>query len=79
MPKFKHGRVLLAIIGVVAIAYISTCLLLFFRQRYLIFRPSPQASMLPSSSDFNLPYEDVWITVPYTSERIYGWWVPAPS
>lgn len=32
--------------------------------------------MLPSASAFNLPYEDVWIPIAGSRERLQGWWVP---
>ncbi|BAY75278.1 hypothetical protein NIES25_16960 [Nostoc linckia NIES-25] len=62
-----------------AIAYISICLFLFFRQRHFIFRPTAQILTLPSSPDFLLPYEDVRLTITNSSEYIHAWWVPAPS
>ncbi|WP_228055936.1 alpha/beta hydrolase [Lusitaniella coriacea] len=35
--------------------------------------------MLPSASDFNLPYEDVWIPIAGSQERLHGWWIPSAS
>ncbi|MCC5635891.1 hypothetical protein LC593_08490 [Nostoc sp. CHAB 5844] len=57
--KFYPRKLLLTSIGLLAIAYISTCLFLFLRQRYIIFRPTTQILTLPNSRDFNLPYEEV--------------------
>ncbi|MEM9266392.1 MAG: alpha/beta fold hydrolase [Cyanobacteria bacterium P01_F01_bin.13] len=49
------------------------------RQRHLIYRPRPHLSMLPSASDFQLPYEDVWIPIEHSVEQMHGWWIPATS
>ncbi|MDZ8189218.1 MAG: alpha/beta hydrolase [Nostoc sp. ChiSLP02] len=78
MLDFNLRQLLLRSIGLMAIAYISICLFLFSRQRYLIFRPTPQILTLPSSSDFLLPYEDVRLAINNSSEYIHGWWIPAP-
>jgi alpha-beta hydrolase superfamily lysophospholipase len=72
-------KVLLISIGVLAIAYISTCLFLFFRQRYIIFRPTTKHLTLPSSSGFHLPYKDVRLAIASSSEYLHSWWIPAPS
>jgi uncharacterized protein len=78
MRYFNHRKRLLTSLGVIAIAYISTCLFLFVRQRYLIFRPTPQILTLPSSPDFFLPYKDVRLPITDSNEYIHGWWIPAP-
>ncbi|BAU14103.1 hypothetical protein LEP3755_46480 [Leptolyngbya sp. NIES-3755] len=62
---------------VLSIAYLSACLLLFIFQRQLIYRPSSQMAMLPSASEFKMPFQEVWISVKH--DRIYSWWIPAPS
>ncbi|MBD1823848.1 alpha/beta fold hydrolase [Cyanobacteria bacterium FACHB-DQ100] len=72
----KSNRFAIAL-SVLSIAYLSACLLLFILQRYLIYRPSSQIAMLPSASEFKMPYREVWIPVGH--DRIYGWWIPAPS
>jgi alpha-beta hydrolase superfamily lysophospholipase len=64
-------------VSVLGVAYISFFLFLTFRQRQLIYRPNPNLSMLPSASDFGLPYEDVWIPIPNSSEQLHGWWIPS--
>jgi hypothetical protein len=76
---FFHRQLLLRAIGLLAIAYISTCLFLFFRQHYLIFRPTHQILTLPSSADFNLPYQQVKLQIADSNENLNAWWVPAPS
>jgi predicted alpha/beta hydrolase len=35
--------------------------------------------MLPSASAFNLSYEDVWIPILNSKERLHGWWIPSAS
>ncbi len=72
----KPNRFLISL-GVLLIAYLSACLLLFIYQRQLIYRPSSQIAMLPSASEFKMPYQEVWVSV--GRDRIYGWWIPAPS
>ncbi|AFZ25114.1 alpha/beta superfamily hydrolase [Cylindrospermum stagnale PCC 7417] len=76
--KLKRKQLLICI-GILAIAYSSACLLLFLRQRYVIFRPSSQFLTLPSSPDFQLPYQDERISIAGSSEYIHGWWIAAPT
>ena len=71
-------KLLLTSVGVIALTYISTCLFLFVRQPYLIFRPTPKILTLPSSPDFLLPYKDVRLPIAGSNEYIHGWWIPAP-
>ncbi|WP_017298596.1 alpha/beta hydrolase [Nodosilinea nodulosa] len=73
------SRYLLIFVGVLGMAYISLLLLLTFRQRHLIYRPRPDLSMLPSAADFGLPYEDVWIPIPKSTDTIHGWWIQSAS
>ena len=63
--------------GVIVLAYASACCFLLFRQRHFIYRPSLELAMLPSAPAFNLPYEEVWISIPGSREQIHGWWIPA--
>ena len=61
-----------------AIAYISICLYLFFRQKQFIFFPSRVIQLTPS--DVGLPYQEIWLPIPAPSgtlEKIQCWWVPA--
>lgn len=67
------------VIGAMAIAYTSACGLLFLGQRYLLYRPKAELSMLPNATAFNLRYEDVWIPIAGSHDRLHGWWVPSPS
>ena len=68
----------MAAVGPLGLAYLSACLFLISRQRQLIYRPQPELSMLPSAPEFNLPYEDVWIPIADSEEKLNGWWIPAP-
>jgi uncharacterized protein len=52
---------------------------LFFRQRYIIFRPSTQILTIPGSSDFDLPYQDERLPIAGSDEFLNAWWIPAPS
>jgi hypothetical protein len=65
--------------AVLALAYLSTCLFLLVRQRYLIYRPASELSLRPDASDFKLPYEDVWIPISGSQARLHGWWIPASA
>ncbi|MBI4782063.1 MAG: alpha/beta fold hydrolase [Oscillatoriophycideae cyanobacterium NC_groundwater_1537_Pr4_S-0.65um_50_18] len=67
----------LAVVSLLGLAYVSAALFLLFWQRHLIYRPKLELSMLPSASAFKLPYQDVWIPIPGSKERLQGWWVPA--
>ncbi|MEL6902647.1 MAG: alpha/beta fold hydrolase [Cyanobacteria bacterium J06606_4] len=77
LPRGK--RFAIAAIATFSLLYISTCLFLRMRQRNLIYRPAEELSLQPDNSAFNLPYDDVWIPIPGSSERLHGWWVPASS
>lgn len=72
-------QLLISVAAVLAIAYMSTCLFLFLRQRHLIYRPASELSMRPDAPDFNLLYEDVWIPIAGSQTRLHGWWIPAPT
>ncbi|MGL5833068.1 MAG: hypothetical protein ACRC1Z_07515 [Waterburya sp.] len=72
-------RFLLIVVAVLSLAYLSTCLFIFWRQRYLIYRPSSKLSMQPDATAFNLPYKDVWIAIASSQARIHGWWLPPLS
>ncbi|NJL37395.1 MAG: alpha/beta fold hydrolase [Leptolyngbyaceae cyanobacterium SM1_4_3] len=72
-------KLFLAVASLLAIAYTATCVYLFMRQTRMIFFPSPYIQTTPT--EFNLPYEEVWIPVEDgdQAERIHGWWIPAES
>ena len=63
-----------------AIAYIASCILLFFLQTHLIFQPTPTIAKTPDA--FNIPYQEVWLPVKGRShkiEKLHGWWLPAAN
>jgi pimeloyl-ACP methyl ester carboxylesterase len=67
---------LVVVVGVLGIAYLATCALLYFRQTRMIFFPSRRIETTPEV--FGLEYEEVWLTVAENPiERIHGWWIPA--
>lgn len=80
-PTGKRLRTgtLLAIAILLTFTYAAFCLFLFARQRHFIYRPKAETALLPSAPAFDLPYEDVWISIADSSEKLHGWWIPAPS
>ncbi|HLO88929.1 MAG TPA: alpha/beta fold hydrolase [Nostocaceae cyanobacterium] len=65
---------------VITLTYFSTCLLLYFKQKDIIFRPKKEFLTLPSSPEFQLPYTEEKISISNpNNEYIHAWWVPAPS
>lgn len=67
---------LFVVAGVLGIAYLATCALLYFRQTRMIFFPSRYIETTPEV--FGLEYGEVWLTVTENPiERIHGWWIPA--
>lgn len=63
---------------VVAIAYIATCLYMFFQQSRFIFFPTAVIETTPQL--FNLSYQEIWLPVANKLgkvERIHGWWIPS--
>jgi pimeloyl-ACP methyl ester carboxylesterase len=73
-------RLLLAFGGVLAIAYIATCLFLYLRQTYFIFKPPTAIRTTPAA--FNLDYQELWLPVSTASGKtsyIHGWWIQSPA
>lgn len=70
-------RLLLPLGAILAIAYLSACLYLFFQQTRFIFFPSPVIQFTPEF--FHLGYQEVWIPVSTGDrmERMHGWWIAA--
>lgn len=62
---------------ILAIAYASTCVVLFFIQPYLIFRPTRVFQKTPEF--YKIRYENVYLPIPNDSKKsvIHGWWIPA--
>ncbi|MEM7712759.1 MAG: alpha/beta hydrolase, partial [Cyanobacteria bacterium P01_A01_bin.68] len=74
LSLFRRKR-LLTFLVFITISYSSFSIYLYLQQRYLIFRPQLELQILPTASDFNLPYAKV--TIPITNsknESLSGWW-----
>lgn len=78
-PSRTQKQLLITVLTGLVVAYLSTCLLLLLRQRHLIYRPAAELSLRPDAPDFSLTYEDVWIPIPDSPDRLHGWWIPAPA
>ena len=77
--SFIRRKLLLKLIIFIIIIYSSFSLYLYLQQRYLIFRPKLELQLLPTSPDFNLPYEEVRISIAnHKYEYLDGWWFDAP-
>ncbi|CAD5929804.1 Alpha/beta hydrolase domain-containing protein 17B [Planktothrix agardhii] len=77
MILFKVG---LTILFVGAIAYLTACLFLFFRQTQFIFFPSRLISITPD--DVGLSYQDIELKIPTPSgkiETVHCWWIPSET
>jgi uncharacterized protein len=70
------SRFSLALGSLLGIAYLTACACLYFWQTRLLFLPSAQIQTTPEA--FDLPYEEVWVTV-RPGEQLQGWWIPADS
>lgn len=58
-----------------AIIYTATFMLLRLLQNRLIFKPKSVVLVTPASC--NLPYQEVWLSVPKSNnQKICGWWIP---
>ena len=74
---FGQVRRLLAIALALSLVYSLVIAFIATRQRQLIYRPRAERSLLPSHLDFGLTYEDIWISVGDSGDRLQGWWLPA--
>ncbi len=71
---------LLCLGKVCAIAYITSCILLFILQTRFIFQPTAIIQKTPDA--FNIAYEEVWLPITNNSgkiEKLHGWWIPGNS
>jgi alpha-beta hydrolase superfamily lysophospholipase len=58
------------------VTYLGICGFLYCQQtRYMFF---PSRKQFPSPDYFNLAYEELWLTVPTSGEKLQGWWIPHP-
>lgn len=69
-------RAMIYVLAVGAIAYLVAGFTLFATQRKLVFFPSQIIQATPS--EYNLPYESVYIPMG-EEEYIHGWWMPSES
>lgn len=72
----KCFKLLPLVTTVVAIAYVTICILISHKQTRLIFFPSSVIDVTPEY--FNIPYEDIWLPVTGKSgkiETLHGWWM----
>jgi len=73
-------QIIVKFIIIWTIAYVLTCVFLYFRQDYLLYRSDLEmATSYPSDRDFQLDYQNTWINVPNSPARIHGWWFRAPN
>ncbi|MGB3135616.1 MAG: hypothetical protein WBB18_02315, partial [Nodosilinea sp.] len=68
-------KLLLGILGTVAVVYCLLCGWLWVGQRRLMYFPGSAIDVTPSA--FGLDYSDVWIPLATGRERLHGWWLPA--
>lgn len=77
LRRSHRKYILLSIASLALVAYASTCAFLYIQQRQLIYRPDAKIIDLPSNSHYRLNYEDVWIAIAGSNEKLHGWWFPA--
>jgi uncharacterized protein len=65
--------------GTVCCSYLAACFSLYYSQRYLIFSPKETFAILPDAPRLGLSYQEVWIPVAKSSERLNAWWIEAKS
>lgn len=76
IPDLSRAGILLG--SSLAVAYLSACLFVLFRQNRFIFLPSNTVEVTPEF--YNLHYQDVWLPVTNRSgqvSQLHGWWIPA--
>jgi uncharacterized protein len=68
-------QLILSLGVLLAITYLTACLLLYFRQHKYLFYPSPNIEKTPDI--YNVAFKEVWIpvTVNGVTERMYAWWM----
>jgi hypothetical protein len=70
---------LFPLMGLLAIAYTTICLYLYFRQTRFIF--FPQQAIEKTPANFGVAFEEVWLPVSQTEPetRLHGWWMPVQN
>jgi uncharacterized protein len=79
LTKKRYRHLSFGIAATLIAAYCTTCLLLYRWQRYLIFDPQQSIETLPDVPGFQLPYQEIWIPIPKTRERLNAWWIEGKS
>ena len=65
----------IVLLTALVIIYASTFILLRLLQNRLIFKP--KSAVLTTPANFNLPYQEVSVSVPnFNNQKICGWWIP---
>ena len=78
--KSSYWKWLIGTSAVLLIIYAVASTYLYARQAHYIFRPQRTISATPS--DYQLPFEDVYIRVDdgtNANERIHAWWISAEN
>ena len=76
--KGKFSRIFIALVGLVAVAYLSACSYIWVQQERFIFRPQREIRKTPA--DYNLAFEDLYLPVHSDAghvKRMHCWWIPA--
>ena len=77
LRRSRRKYIFLAIASTALFAYVGICAFLYIQQRQLIYKPDSKIIDLPSNSHYRLNYEDVWIPISGSNEKLHGWWFPA--
>jgi uncharacterized protein len=74
-----YRRTILATIAAVLLAsgLLAACTSLDDFQRQVIFRPSKNADRSPD--EYQVKFEDVWLKVGKSQDKLHAWWVPAST
>ena len=73
-------KYLIGIVGLILAVYATASAYIWARQEHFIFRPEKAIASTPA--DYQLPFEDVYMTVNETGgqkERIHAWWIPGKN
>lgn len=72
MNQKKQFKLKLIKSGILAISgiYLAGCSYLYVQQDDLIFKPSKNIHSYPEDKNFNFTYENIWITVPNSDDKI---------
>jgi hypothetical protein len=79
LRRFRRKYICLSIAGIALFAYAGICTFLYLQQRQLIYKPDSNIIDLPSNSHYRLNYEDVWIPIAGSNDKLHGWWFPVST